>query len=163
MSKIFSWLFIVSITILMVSCVESENFLKGEDQVFFEAKKKLKFEGLLYAAKMKASFTSDTVVIELKTENVGDKPVKINLMQAELMGQNGVRSNALMASTVEKELEVGQTSVDTIYFSPINDMELYNNTYLKGAISKEYFLLPGAVGGIYYSSANIKLIGEVKF
>lgn len=162
MGKIFSWLFIISVTILMASCGESDDFLRGEDQVFYKAKKKLKFEGLLYAAKMKGSYTSDTLVIELKTENVGNKSVKLNFMQAELMGQNGVRSNVLMASTAEKELKVGQTSIDTIYFSPVNDMSLYNNTYLKGAFGNEYFLLPGAVGGIYYSSANIKLISDEK-
>lgn len=162
MSKIYSWLFFISIPILLSSCGKSDEFLKGEDQILYKAQKKLKYDGLLYSAKMKASYTSDTLVLELTTKNVGDKPAKLNLMQAELMGQNGVRSNVIVATTPEKVLREGETTIDTIYFSPVNDMNLYNNTDMKGAYDNEYFLLPGAVGGVYFSSANIKLTASEK-
>lgn len=160
MIKIGNWIVFFSILIICGSCTESDEFLKGENQILYAAKKKLQFEGLLYSAKMKASYSSDTVAVEVGIKNVGEKPIELNFIQAQLLGQNGIRSNIIATSTERKMLKVGESTIDTIYFNPINDMDLYKNTDLMGALNNEYFLLPAAIGGMNYSSAHIKLIAS---
>lgn len=160
MSKIFYWLVFFSVVTILYSCEGEDGFLKGENQIQYKSVKKLKFEDLVYSAKMKAAYGGDTLIVRLITENEGNKPIELDFTQAEMLGQNGVRSSPVVVSSEKKVLNAGESTIDTIYFCPINDMKLYKDTDLKGAFIDSYFLLPGVIGGIYFSSSSIKLIAD---
>ncbi|MGB3466605.1 MAG: hypothetical protein WBA74_15095 [Cyclobacteriaceae bacterium] len=147
---------------LLQSCSEQSNFYQGGEVIFYKSEKKIQFEDIVYSARMKGDFYSDTLIVEVVTENTGDKPTELAFGRAELMGQNGVRSKVVKASTAKVLLQPGEKTTDTVYFTPINDMELYKHSSLYGSFGESYFFVPGAIGAIMLSSKGIKLIADEK-
>ncbi|MEL7147431.1 MAG: hypothetical protein AAFO69_13740 [Bacteroidota bacterium] len=128
-----------------LSCSTESRFMQGEDLVFYNQVKRVQFEDIVYAAKMKGSFDSDTLMIQISTENIGEKSAVVTFPGAELTGQDGMRSKVVSASRMSINLRPGEKSVDTVYFVPINDMRVYQHSDLPGEFDEEYLFVPQAI------------------
>jgi len=142
---------------LLAACSNDDGFTNGKDLLVFKPNKKLKFGDISFSAKMKASFSTDTILIQLRSENKGEKRRSLNLEAAQILGRNGIRSSPVAVSKSRRNLKANSVVIDTLYFAPINDMKLFKNTDLKGEFAADYFFVPGGIVGTGFASQNIKL------
>ena len=153
-------LLLLSIVSMIQSCSQQNDFLQGERLVFYQPNKKIQFEDIVYAAKMKGAYAHDTLMVQVMMENVGEKSVVVALSEVELLGENDIRSKVVETSRLSVNLKPGATAVDTLYFVPVNDMNLYKQSDLTGKFGPNYFLIPGAVSQAVSSSKGIELAAE---
>ena len=143
--------------LIMLSCEERERFLSGERQIFYKAANEIANDGVTFSAEMKASFDSDTLVVLLKSTNKRDKPVRLDMTNAEVLGKNGMVSKPVLMTQEKRVLAAGATVSDTLYFRPINDRKRFGQTDLRGRFLSSYYFIPSGITGISYSSINIEL------
>ena len=153
-----SLLLIFAITILQ-SC-KDDDFLQGKHMVFYHATKKIQFADIVYSAKMKGSFDSDTLMLQVVASNVGEQPVEVVLVNANIMTENEVITRAVSASRMTVNIPPGKSSVDTLYFVHINDMKIFQNSELPGGFGEKYFFLPAAISEATTSNTGIELKAE---
>ena len=95
--------------LIMLSCEERERFLSGERQIFYKAANEIANDGVTFSAEMKASFDSDTLVVLLKSTNKRDKPVRLDMTNAEVLGKNGMVSKPVLMTQEKRVLAAGAT------------------------------------------------------
>lgn len=147
----------VMMALLILGCTGETDFFEEKNSVTYLADKKIKLEDIVYGVRMKGSPDSDTLMMQITTENRGDQRKDLLLNRSELIGSNGVRSEVVEASRKKVTLLPGEKSIDSLFFTPVNHLELYQLSGLHGRFLKEYSFVPAALANVSTSSKGIGL------